>query len=219
MRTEFRRPRVFLRWLMRIVLVAALSALGLALIGWQAVLSWAGSYLVCSQPPERSDLILVMGGDFWGPRVIKAAQLGEQGVAPLVLISGPPYGDRPEGEYAVDFLVKQGYPRNLFAVFGHHEPSTLGEVLVLRRELEGRGVKRVIVVTSNYHARRCAILFRLFCPGIQFISAPAWDPHYHAEGWWKDAGSRRLFFLEWEKILGSVLVAYPTYRLSHWRGS
>jgi uncharacterized SAM-binding protein YcdF (DUF218 family) len=210
------QPRAFLRWALRLLLVAGLCALAVGLIRWQTTLNWAGSYLVSSQRPKPSDLILVMGGDFWGPRVVKAAELGRQGLAPLVLISGPPYRDRPEGEFAVDFLVKQGYPRDLFAVFGHHEASTLGEVLALRGELKKRGVKQVIVVTSEYHSRRCALLFRLFCPGIHFISAPAADSHYHPVGWWKDLSSRRLFFSEWSKILGSLLVAYPVYRIRHW---
>ena len=104
----------------------------------------------------------------------------------------------------------------MFTVFAHDQQSTLGEVLALCPELTRRGAKRVIVVTSSYHSRRCAILFRLFCPGIRFLSMPASDANYRADGWWKDVSSRKLFFSEWSKILGSVLIAYPTYHVSHW---
>jgi uncharacterized SAM-binding protein YcdF (DUF218 family) len=148
--------------------------------------------------------------------VFKAAELGRQGFAPIVLISGPPYRDRPEGEFAVEELVKRGYPRDLFAVFGHNEPSTIGEALILRSELARRGAKRVIFVTSAYHSRRCEIVLRMFCPGIHFISAPAPDSHYHADDWWRDPSSRQFFLSEWTKILGSVLIAYPTFRIHHW---
>ena len=208
-------PRAFRRWALRILAVAALGVLAMGLIRWQATLRSAGNYLVCSERPEPSDLILVMGGDFWGPRVLRAADLGIQGFAPLVLISGPPYRDRPEGALAIDFLVERGYPRGLFAVFAHHESSTLGEVRALRGELERRRAKRVIVVTTGYHSRRCALLFRLFCPQIHIISAPTPSSEYHAEEWWKDARSRRLFFSEWSKILGSAL-AFPIYRIRQW---
>jgi uncharacterized SAM-binding protein YcdF (DUF218 family) len=187
-----------------------------AAIRWQTTLNILGNYLICTDPLERADLIVVMGGDFWGPRVSKAAELAAQGLAPLVLISGPHYYGRPEGELAIEFLVKQGYRSDLFAVFAHNEGSTLGEVRLLAGELARRGVKRVIVVTTAYHSRRCAILFRLFCPGIRFISAPAPGAQYHAEEWWKDPSSDDLFFSEWSKILGSVLIAYPTYKVSHW---
>ena len=210
------RARTVLRFATRTLLLLTLALVGLSLIRWQSTLNWLGNFLVCSDRPEPADLILVMGGDFWGPRVLKAAQLGAQGWAPLVLISGPPYGGRPEGELAVELMVKQGYPHNLFAVFPHDQASTLGEVLALRPELARRGARRVIVVTSSYHSRRCAILFRLFCPGIRFVSAPAPDSHYQADDWWKDPSSHELFFSEWNKILGSVLVSYPSYWMTHW---
>lgn len=211
------RPRRLFSLAARSLLFLALMLLVVAAIRWQATLNWLGNYLVCSDPLEPADLILVMGGDFWGPRVSTAAELEVQGLAPLVLISGPHYSGRPEGELAIEFLVKQGYPRDKFASFAHSEPSTLGEVRVLANELSRRGVKRVIVVTSSFHSRRCALLFRLFCPGIHFISAPAPDSHYRADEWWNDPNSHELFVSEWTKILGSVLIAYPAYRLTHWR--
>jgi len=217
MRTAPSRPRRVLGLAARILLLLTLALLAVAAIRWQATLNWLGNYLICSDPLEPADLILVMGGDFWGPRVSKAAQLGAQGLAPLVLISGPSYAGRPEGELAIEFLAQQGYPKDKFAVFAHNEPSTLGEVRLLASELARRGVKRVIVVTSSYHSRRCALLFRLFCPGIRFLSAPAPDSHYRAEDWWKDPGSHALFLSEWSKILGSLLIGYPSYRISHWR--
>jgi uncharacterized SAM-binding protein YcdF (DUF218 family) len=216
MRSAAARPHHLLRFTLRLSFAGALVLVAVSVIRWQATLAWLGGYLVCTDPIQRADLILVMGGDFWGPRVVKAAELGAQGFAPLVLVSGPPYNGRPEGEFAVDFLVKQGYPRNLFAVFGHNQASTIGEVLALHKELARRSVKRVIFVTSAYHSRRCELLFRMLCPEIRFVSAPAPDSHYQAGVWWKDRSSQSLFFSEWSKILGSVLIAYPTYRVSQW---
>lgn len=183
-------------------------------IRWQATLTSLGSFLVDSQPPRRADLILVLGGDFWGPRVLTGAELARLRYAPIALISGPPYRGRPEGEFAVDFLVQKGYPRELFQVFGHHADSTIAEANALRGERARRHVRRVLLVTSAYHSRRATIVLTLFCPGVRFISVPAPDSHYHAAGWWNDDSSRQLFFSEWAKILGSLLVAYPTYAIS-----
>jgi len=201
----------------RVLLIGLGVFVAVCLIRWQVTLNWFGNFLVDSDRLEHADLIVIMGGDFWGPRVLKGAELAKQGYAPLALISGPPYGGRPEGELAVQFLVEHGYPKELFAVFGHNEPSTFGEVIVLRSELERRHAKSVIVVTSSYHSRRCAILFRLICPGIHFLSAPADDAHYHPEQWWTDPPDRDLLFSEWTKIAGSVLIAYPAYRFAEWR--
>jgi uncharacterized SAM-binding protein YcdF (DUF218 family) len=183
------------------------------LVRWQATLSALGNYLVCSQAPQPADVVLVLAGDFYGPRVLMAADLARQGYAHSVLISGTPYQGRPEGEFAIAFLASRGYSTAAFESFGHTAHSTIDEAKVLRGELARRGVKRVILVTSSFHSRRSAIVFRLFSPGVQFISVPAPDPHYNPSGWWLESSSRKLFFSEWTKILGTVLVAYPKDRI------
>jgi uncharacterized SAM-binding protein YcdF (DUF218 family) len=196
-----------------------LAALCLVLaIRWRATLTAVGNFLVDSQPPQQADLVLVLGGDFWGPRVLTGAELARLRYAPIVLISGPPYRDRPEGDFAVDFLMDKGYPKELFQVFAHNAQSTIAEANALRGELARRHVKSVLLVTSSYHSRRATIVLTLFCPGVRFISVPAYDSHYHAAGWWNDDSSRQLFYSEWIKILGSVLVAYPTYVVSRLLG-
>ena len=200
----------------RVLPIAAVIFAVVLLIQWQAALSLLGSCLIDSQPPRPADLILVLGGDFWGPRVVKAAELNALGYAPTVLISGPPYAGRPEGELAVDFLVKRGFRREMFVVFSHTATSTIAEALAVRGELARRGAKRVILVTSNYHSRRAAIVFQLFCPGISFTSVPAPDSNYYAEGWWKSGASREIFFSEWTKIFGTLMIAYPRYLASRW---
>jgi len=175
----------------------------------------AGSLLVCSATPRRADLILVIGGDFYGPRVLKGADLAVEGYAPVVLITGPPYRDgRSESEFAIDFLTSRGYRRSFFQAFGHQASSTVEEAIAVCPELARRRVHRVILVTSSYHSRRADVVFRLFCPGIHFISVSAPDSHYDAEHWWTDQESRKLFFSECRKIAGSVLVAYPEHLLT-----
>lgn len=197
------------RWFLRSFLIFLLALAVLLLVGWKTALSYLGNSLVSGQSPQSADLILVLGGDFWGARVLKGADLVMQHYAPLVLISGPPYDGRPEGEFAIAFLTARGYPRRLFQSFGHHAPSTIGEAIALRPELARRGVKRVLLVTSAYHSRRASIVYWLFCPGIQFITIGAPGDRYHPDDWWEDASSKKLFFSEWSKILGTVFFEYP----------
>ena len=145
--------------------------------------------------------------------MIKGADLGVRGQAPMVLISGAPYRNRPEGEFAIPFLTHLGYPRSLFESFGHHASSTIEESLALCPELRRRGVKKVLLVTSGYHSRRAAIVFGLFCPDIQFVTVGASEPVFVPSRWWMASKSRKLFFSEWFKICGTVLFEYPKYRL------
>lgn len=186
-----------------------LLLLAVAAYRWQDTLNLLGSFIVDSQPPQKADLVLVLGGDFYGPRVIKGAELVRQHYAPFAVISGPLYMGRPEGYWAIDFLVNKGYPRDFFQVFATTAESTIDEARALRGELSRRHVHRVLMVTSNYHSRRAAIVLGLFCPAVKFIPVPAPDGHYRAAQWWQDPSSRHLFLSEWSKILGSVFVVYP----------
>lgn len=191
---------------------------GILLVEWRAVLSFLGNFLVSSDTPRRADLILVLGGNFYGPRVLKGADLVAQGYAPLALFSGPEYQGRPQGDASIRFLAQQGYSTQGLESLGIIAESTIEEALAVRPELIRRGAKRVLLVTASFHSRRSAIVFRLFCPGIHFISVPAADPQYHPDNWWMDASSKTLFYSEWEKIVGTVVVVYPRYVIQRlWR--
>ena len=200
------------RWLVSLISGCLVALILVAGFRWQATLAALGSFLVCSETPQPSDLILVLGGEFYGPRVLKGAELATHGYAPRLLISGPPYRSRPEeqsrpeGEFAIAFLAQQGYPTGSFESFGHNARSTIEEAIALRPELARRGVKRVLLVTSAHHSRRALIVFQMLCSGIHFISVAAPDPFYHADRWWRDASSRKLFVSEWTKIAGSVFI-------------
>jgi uncharacterized SAM-binding protein YcdF (DUF218 family) len=205
------------RWFLRSLPIIAI-ALCLALaLDWRGVLTYLGNFLVSPARPQSADVILVLAGDFYGPRVVMGAELGVDGYAPRVLISGTPYSggpeipERPEGEWAIEFLTARGYPRQLFESIGHRAHNTIDEAIALRPELTRRRVRRVLLVTAAYHSRRAGIVFRLFCPGIQFIAIAAPDAQYHSYDWWEDAGSKKLFYSEWTKILGTVLIEYPKY--------
>ena len=186
----------------------------LALIRWQATLVYFGNFLIYSEAPQPADLILVLAGDFYGPRVSKAAELLSSGYAPRMLISGTQYQGRPEGEFAIARLAERGYRTDLIDSFGHHARSTIEEAIALCPELDRRRVKRVMLVTSAFHSRRAWIVFKLICSDIHFTSIAAPDPHYDAGRWWSDESSRKLFFSEWSKIVGSLFLAYPEYLAS-----
>ena len=178
---------------------------------WHSILRRLGSSVILSEPAQPADLILVLGGNFFGQRVLKAAELCVEGYAPLVLFSGAPYRGRPEGEWSIGLLESKGYPREMFAVASRYSSSTREEAVVMRDEFRQRHAKRVILVTSSYHSRRAATVFKLTCPDVQFISVPAPDPDYQPDRWWADSSSRKLLFLEWTKIIGTIVLA-PYHR-------
>src|SRR5277367_47580 len=74
-----------------------------------------GHFLVDTQDPAPSDMIVVLGGDWYGNRILKAAELAKAGYAPHVLVSGGGYiYGRYEGDLAIPFAVSHGYDEKIF---------------------------------------------------------------------------------------------------------
>jgi uncharacterized SAM-binding protein YcdF (DUF218 family) len=194
-----------------LVLAVILTAVVLLLLR-ERVLQFGGDFLIASERPKAADLIVVLGGDFYGARVDRAADLVTQGYAPRVLISGPPYGTppRPEGEWAIERLAKNGYRADLFVSFGHAAASTPDEILALCGELKRRHAQRILLVTDRYHSRRSAFTFALICPEISVRSVPASDEKFNPRDWWTREKDAALVRSEWKKILGTVALT-PRY--------
>jgi uncharacterized SAM-binding protein YcdF (DUF218 family) len=197
-------------WLAR----AGILFLLFALIRYPWSLTALARFLTLSEPPARADLILVLGGEFWGSRPLLGADLAVRGYAKKVLISGAPYNGQPESGLSVRFLVEKGYPRETFISFPITAASTTEEAIAVCPELHRLGASKVLLVTSAYHSRRANLVFRLFCPGVSFRSVAATDDQFEVENWWKTERFRRTFFSEWQKIIGTVLWKYPQHQLA-----
>ena len=139
-----------------------LAAILLLVIGvrW-LVLPFAGSFLVKADSPAKAEAAIVLGGDPWGNRILRGAELKRQGLVDKVLVSGGPglYGFF-ESDLAVRFAVKNGFPEDYFEPLHELVLSTQDEAHSIVQHLKRRGIKRVLVVTSNYHTRRAGRIWR-----------------------------------------------------------
>jgi uncharacterized SAM-binding protein YcdF (DUF218 family) len=162
-----------------------------------------GHLLVDTQPPERADMIVVLGGDWYGNRILKGAQLARDGYAPHVLVSGSGYlYGFYESDLAVPFAMKHGFDENLFIKFRYPVSSTIEEAQAVIPELRRRGVKKYLLVTSEFHTRRAGGIFRRIGPDLEtrVIASP---DTLHWNNWWIDREGRKMFLLEWTKTLTS----------------
>jgi uncharacterized SAM-binding protein YcdF (DUF218 family) len=193
-----RSPKI--KW---IVTIALLVILALTHSIWMA---WMGGFLVNAGQPFHADIIVVLGGDSYGHRILKAAELVKQGFAPRVLVSGPPgfYGFH-ENDLAIPFAVKHGYPAEWFVPFPHLGHSTDEEARAILAELRARRVHRMILVTSDFHSRRALRTFRGLGPDIEMGMVTAPDEFFTADGWWRSREGRKTFFMEWSKTFASLV--------------
>lgn len=169
-----------------------------------AILTAIGSYLVDAGPPHKADVVLVLAGDATGERIKTGANLVREGFAPKVLVSGPSgaYGEY-ECEPAIRFAVKAGYPESYFVHAENDARSTDEEAQQMRKYFEQAGARSVLLVTSDFHTRRAARIFRKAYPQIQFyvVAAPTLD--FQADRWWKSRQGEKVAFLEWTKTLAN----------------
>ena len=154
----------------------------------------------------RADIVVVLGGDPSGNRILKAGELVREGFAPQVLVSGPAglYGYY-ECDLAISFAVKKGYPESYFVPFDHDSRSTRDEAEVIVKELRRRGVHSFDLVTSNYHSRRAAATFRDVMGDLRMRVVTAPDPFFSAGAWWRNREGRKTFVIEWMKTVASWL--------------
>jgi uncharacterized SAM-binding protein YcdF (DUF218 family) len=190
------------RLLPGVLLLAGL--LLIALVLHAQILGGLGAYLVQAGPPQKADAALVLAGDEWGYRILTAAQLARDGFVPKVLVSGPDgnYGLH-ECDLAIPFAVKHGYPESYFVHVEHSARSTVAEAKAVLPVIRQMGLKRIIVVTSNFHTRRAGRIFRRLAPDLTIMVVAAPDNYFTADGWWHDREGQKTFLVEWEKTLAN----------------
>ncbi len=169
-------------------------------------MGWMGASLVDSERPLHADVIVVLAGDAFGHRILRAAELVKDGYASKVLVSGPSgLYDLHESDVAIPFAVRHGYPVTSFIPVPHSGHSTEEEARALLPAIEKLHAHTVIVVTSDYHTRRALRVLHSQWKGIEIHMVAAADEFFSPYGWWRTREGRKTFFLEWTKTLASAV--------------
>src|SRR5205085_5939138 len=141
--------------------IGALLIAVLAIIFQNALLGSLGAFLVKTDPVQNADLAVILAGDAYGDRIKKGGDMVRLGYAPVALVSGPSgdYGNY-ECDLAIPFAVKAAYSESYFAHAHHDARSTQEEAVAMLPFIRHMAAKTVILVTSDYHTRRAAKIFR-----------------------------------------------------------
>lgn len=149
---------------------------------------------------EKAQVIVVLGGDsVAGDRVRRAAWLYREGWAPRVVLIGSAIRFyMSETELMQREAISHGIPADKLLRVAEPVSSTLEEALVLRKVFAEPDIRRVIVVTSNFHARRARRIFRKVFRerGTQIWVDAADDARFEPRRWWEDREQRILFLRE-----------------------
>jgi len=190
-----------------IVYLGLLCLLALLLFATSSLwMAWMGRFLVVEDAPAPADIIVQLAGDWKGERMQMAAKLLREKLAPKILVSGPKaLYDTWESDLAVDWAVKQGMNREWFIPLHIEADSTVEETRILASWLREHGMKRIILVTSNFHTRRAGQIWRSQASDldVRIVAAPC--AQFDPDTWWKTRQGQKTFLAEWEKTIGRLV--------------
>lgn len=201
------------RALVPIGLIAAVAVAA----AW-VLLPRAGRFLVEADPPQKADAIVVLAGSY-PDRILEAVALYKEGWAPRILICREPdtAGFRRVAELGVDIprpydinrmvAERLGVPPDAVEVLDRAGDSTYGEAEVVLALALQRHYRSILLVTSKYHTRRAAKIYRHLAGGqIDVFVRPARDDDFREDRWWRDRITTRRLIIEYQKFLNFVLV-------------
>jgi uncharacterized SAM-binding protein YcdF (DUF218 family) len=183
--------RSFRTLVFSLIVATALLALG----------SQAARFLVVDQPAP-SDAIVVLAGETYR-RPAQALELFHRGLAPHVFLDAEAH-DKIYGQLLPD--LARGYLNNLgesshVSVCEIAGASTFSEADDVNKCLQSLGAHRVLIVTSEYHTRRAAMIFRHRLPQYEIFVAAARDSSRFGERWWTRREWAKTTFDEWIKMI------------------
>jgi len=190
----------FYPMLWRLMVIAAAFAI---LSGIMAV-SFSRQILTVDSGNVTGDAIVVLGGGADQGRPEQAAELFENGRAPIILVSG-----RGDYELAVRLLNKNSVPKDAIKI-ENASKSTLENAVFSVSMLRSMGAHHIIIVTSWYHSRRALACFHHVAPDLTFYSCPSYRGYQPQE--WSRYGMEGYIGVEYVKLLGYWL----WYGVSPW---
>jgi len=199
---------VLKRFLFRAAFVVAV----LLIIG-AAALSKLGAFLVVSDPLQKADAIVVLGGTMY-ERQLEAVDLYKAGMAPRICLfrEVADYGEREliargvpflrPVDVQVDAMEKLGVPRRVITILDEAD-STADEAAHLLALVTNDHMSRVIIVTSKQHTRRARLVMRrrLASTGVIVMVHPTSYDKAEVDHWWRERATLRFTLFESQRLL------------------
>ena len=184
------------RWrLGRAASYAALLLIGALGAGFLGFLSQIRSEE--ERPTVRADGIVVLTGG--SSRVTDAVDLLANGYGRRLLISGVHWTN---GRADISrSLPENSSLLNCCVDLDRSAVNTRSNALETRRWARDRGLRSLIVVTSNYHMPRALVELSHAMPDVTLVAYPVVGEKWNEEPWWSTGAAARLLFSEYAKYL------------------
>lgn len=187
-----------------VILVAAILAL-CAFIFLQS-----GKFLIINNP-EKSDAIVVLGGDSADQRYWRGMELLRAGYARHMFVdatNGVAYGHAfvdLAKEYIAQTAGANAPQVSVCRIVGDSTKIEAQQVNACLETMQPPP-KSVIIATDEYHTRRALSIFRTELPQYHWTAAAAKAEFLFGLPWWKNREWAKTYLTEWEKLLWWELV-------------
>lgn len=166
--------------------LAVLAVIFLGFFSYPFVLERLAQSLVVSDPLQKSDLILVLGGDINGERVEEGVKLFQKGYAKKILFSGGPvYRNLSYADLMKKQALESGVPKEKILIQGNSR-STIEDAKLSLPMVKKEAAQSIILVTSPYHTRRAAKVFKKIFEKekIKILVHPVSKSDFYPKCWW-----------------------------------
>ena len=167
---------------------------------------FAGQALVVSAPVATPDAILTLASHEW-ERLPAAAELAARFPSSLVLLTIPVYITEHschDCSNRAQRLIWAGVAADRIRMVETTRQGTYGEAQAARRYVQALNVRRLLVVTSPYHARRTLAVFRTVLSDLPVevgvFPASRYSPA-RPRRWWLAAYDRNYVAYEWAALV------------------
>ena len=169
-----------------------------------------GGFLIINNP-EKSDAIIVLGGDAADQRYARGMELLRAGYARHMFVdatTGITYG-HSYVDLAKEYVARTAGPNvsqvSVCPIDGDSTKIEAQQVNACLQTMQPPP-QSVILATDNYHTRRALSIFRTELPQYKFTAAAANADFLFGLPWWKEREWAKTYVTEWEKLLWWELV-------------
>ncbi len=188
-------------------LILSIALLALAIVLSPPGLQALGNFLMIRDPLIPVDSVIAVSGD-GAERTLTASALLQQGYAHWLILSGSRRGAAPGGATAMmlRMALRVGIPRDQILV-DDQSLSTFDNARNSAQLMQVHGLRRAILVTSPYHTRRAAWIFRTEFSRhrLEIRVYAAEESFFEVRQWWMREQDRGLVVREYEKMLAFLL--------------
>lgn len=158
-----------------------------------------------AQSPERSDLVVVLGGNSMSARLQRGIELYQQKLASRILITG--FSEESlaivelQADWRFRYLRSVGVPSTAILTDGRAK-SSAEEASVIADLMRANNWKKVLIVSDPPHLLRLALIMKRTFQSSDFdhrliSSSPPW---WNAKAWWAKSQSASFVIEEYIKI-------------------